>query len=171
VVRRWIAHGWLPSPPWTVAQLHEVGDLTDPDGRACGPGATHGTETRWTQGCNCDLCGKAHTDAARANDRRRGQRRLPVEVRQRLLDAIYVAAWTAMLARGPSDPQRHNRVDRRLRGFRRRHTTRNCCLCMVPGDCGVPLDNRQMLRYKGSRTVKSRVMDAHHVWCGVLRGK
>jgi hypothetical protein len=27
------------------------------------------------------------------------------------------------------------------------------------GDCGVPLDNRHVLRYKGSRTVESRVMD------------
>ena len=38
VVRRWIAHGWLPSPPWTVPQLHEVRDPTDPDGRVCGRG-------------------------------------------------------------------------------------------------------------------------------------
>jgi len=88
VVRRWMARGWLPEPPWTAQQLHEVRDLTDPGRRLRGPGAAHGTETRWTQGCNCDPCRKAKTDAERAADRRKAHKRLPVEVRQQLLDAI-----------------------------------------------------------------------------------
>jgi hypothetical protein len=89
VVRRWIARGWLPQPPWTLRQIHEVRDLNDAGRRLRGPGAAHGTETRWTQGCNCDLCCKAKTDAVRAGDRRRAHKRLPPEVRQQLLDAIY----------------------------------------------------------------------------------
>jgi len=88
VVRRWLARGWLPEPPWTLQQLHDVRDLADPDGRLRGPGAAHGTETRWTQGCNCDLCCKAKTDAVKGNGRRKAHKRLPVEVRQQLLDAI-----------------------------------------------------------------------------------
>ena len=55
VVRRWLTLGLIPGPPWTTQQLHEVRDLTDPQGRG----------------------------------RARAQQRLPVEMRQQLLDAIY----------------------------------------------------------------------------------
>jgi hypothetical protein len=88
VVRWWIARGWLRGAPWTVQQLHDVRGLTDPDGRLRASGAAHGTETRWMQGCNCGICCKAKTDAVRGNGRRKAHKRLPVEVRQQLLDAI-----------------------------------------------------------------------------------
>jgi hypothetical protein len=29
VVRRWMARGWLPQPPWTLRKIHEVRDLND----------------------------------------------------------------------------------------------------------------------------------------------
>jgi hypothetical protein len=89
VVRRGIARGWLPQPPWTLRQIHEVRDLNDPGRRLRGPGAAHGSETRWTQGCSWDLCRKAKTDAVEAGDRRGVDKRLPVELPQQLLDAIY----------------------------------------------------------------------------------
>jgi hypothetical protein len=49
----------------------------------------HGTLTRWLEGCDCDQCREAQTDAARARFRRKAQERLPTAVRQQLLDAIY----------------------------------------------------------------------------------
>ena len=49
----------------------------------------HGTLTRWLEGCDCDGCREAQNDASRARGRARAQRRLPVEVRQQLLDAIH----------------------------------------------------------------------------------
>jgi hypothetical protein len=70
-------------------QLHEVRDVTDPEGRRRGPQAAHGTLTRWLEGCDCDRCREAQNDAARARFRRKAQERLPAEVRQQLLDAIY----------------------------------------------------------------------------------
>jgi hypothetical protein len=39
--------------------------------------------------CRCTLCWRAHTDVERARGRARAQQRLPPEVRQQLLDAIY----------------------------------------------------------------------------------
>ncbi len=39
--------------------------------------------------CRCTLCRRAHSDTQRAFARARAQRRLPVELRQQLLDAIY----------------------------------------------------------------------------------
>jgi hypothetical protein len=51
--------------------------------------AAHGTSGRWNAGCHCTLCQRAHSDAQRRYGRRRAQKRLPVEVRQQLLDAIY----------------------------------------------------------------------------------
>jgi hypothetical protein len=45
--------------------------------------------TRWNEGCSCTRCRQAQNDAARARFRRKAQERLPVEVRQQLLDAIY----------------------------------------------------------------------------------
>jgi hypothetical protein len=42
-----------------------------------------------TQGCHCAQCSGAHADDQRARGRARAQKRLPVKVRQQLLDAIY----------------------------------------------------------------------------------
>jgi hypothetical protein len=89
VVRRWRSLGLISGPPWTLQQLHEVRDMTDPQGRRRGPQAAHGTLTRWLEGCDCDGCHEAQNDAARARFRRNAQARLPVEVRKQLLDAIY----------------------------------------------------------------------------------
>jgi hypothetical protein len=79
VVRRWITRRWLCEPPWTLEQLRQIRDITDPDGRRSGPQAAHGTQIRWMEGCDCDPCGLA----------RKAQERLPVKVRQPLLDGIY----------------------------------------------------------------------------------
>ena len=89
VIRRWLSLGLIPRPPWTVQQLHEVRDVTDPEGRRRGPQAAHGTLTRWLEGCDCDRCCEAQNVAARARFRRRAQARLPIKARQRLLDGIY----------------------------------------------------------------------------------
>jgi len=89
VIRRWLSLGLIPEPPWTIQQLHQVRDQTDPYGRRRGPQTTHGTLIRWTEGCDRDQCRQAQNDAARARGRARAQRRLPVEMRQQLLDPIY----------------------------------------------------------------------------------
>jgi hypothetical protein len=49
----------------------------------------HGTSAGWHTGCRCTHCRRAHSDTQRAFGRSRVQKRLPVELRQRLLDAIY----------------------------------------------------------------------------------
>jgi hypothetical protein len=54
VVRRWLSLGLITEPPWTLQQLHQVRELTDPDGRRHGPQAAHGTLTPWLEGCECD---------------------------------------------------------------------------------------------------------------------
>ena len=89
VVRRWVALGLLPSPPWTVQQLHEVRDLTDPGGRRNGSRAPHGTMARWNAGCSCAECRRLQSDAARQRGRAKPQARLPLKVRHKLLQAIY----------------------------------------------------------------------------------
>ena len=89
VVRRWRSLGWISEPPWTLEQLHQIRDQTDPQGRRRGPQVAHGTLTRWLERCDCDRCREAQNDAARARFRRRAQERLPVELRKQLLDAIY----------------------------------------------------------------------------------
>jgi hypothetical protein len=89
VVRRWLSLGLITRPPWTVQQLHQIRDETDPEGRRRGPQVPHGTLTRWLEGCDCEQCREAQNDAARARFRRRAQERLPIEVRQQVLDAIY----------------------------------------------------------------------------------
>jgi hypothetical protein len=89
VVRRWLSLGLIPGPPWTVQQLHEIRDETDPQGRRRGPQVPHGTLTRWLEGCDCEQCRRAQNAAAKARFRRKAQDRLPADVRQQLLDAIY----------------------------------------------------------------------------------
>jgi hypothetical protein len=51
--------------------------------------AAHGTSAGWHTGCRCAQCRRAHSDAQRTWSRARAQRRLPVDGRQELLDAIY----------------------------------------------------------------------------------
>jgi hypothetical protein len=89
VVRRWLFLGLINEPPWTLQQLHQIRDETDPQGRRRGPQVAHGTLTRWLEGCDCDECREAQNDASRARRRARAQKRLPVQMRQQLLDAIY----------------------------------------------------------------------------------
>src|SRR4029453_12089218 len=59
VIRRWLSLGLISGPPWTLQQLHEVRDMTDPQGRRRGPQAAHGTLTCWLEGCDCDGCREA----------------------------------------------------------------------------------------------------------------
>ena len=89
VVRRWLSLGLLSAPPWTVEQLRRVRDVTDAQRHRLGSSAAHGTMARWNSGCGCARCRQIQSDAARARGRRKAQQRLPPEVRQRLLDAIY----------------------------------------------------------------------------------
>jgi hypothetical protein len=72
-----------------VEQLQRIRGETDPEGRRRRPQVPHGTLTRWLEGCDCDQCPEAQNDAAKARFRRKAQKRLPAEVRQELLDAIY----------------------------------------------------------------------------------
>jgi hypothetical protein len=51
--------------------------------------ARHGTSASWYAGCHCRLCRQAYNDAKGALGRAKAQKLLPIEVRQRLLDAIY----------------------------------------------------------------------------------
>jgi hypothetical protein len=89
VVRRWLSLGLLSGPPWTVEHLQRLRDETEPEGRRRSPQVPHGTLTRWLEGCDCDRCRQAQNAAAKARFRRKAQDRLPAEVRQVFLDAIY----------------------------------------------------------------------------------
>ena len=51
--------------------------------------AARGTLARWHAGCHCAQCRQAHSGTKRAWRQARARKRLPVEVRQQLLDAIY----------------------------------------------------------------------------------
>jgi hypothetical protein len=51
--------------------------------------AAHGTLARWNNGCSCALCRRAHSDDQRTRGRAQAQKRLPADVRQQFLDAIY----------------------------------------------------------------------------------
>jgi hypothetical protein len=89
VVRRWLALGLIPEPPWTLQQLESVRGLTDPEGSRRGTRAAHGTMARWNAGCSCAECRQLQSGQARARGRRKAQDRLPADVRQQLLNAIY----------------------------------------------------------------------------------
>ena len=49
----------------------------------------HGTSGGWHRGCRCTLCQGAHAATQKAFGIAWAQQRLPVEVRQRVLDGIY----------------------------------------------------------------------------------
>jgi hypothetical protein len=51
--------------------------------------ARHGTSAGWHSGCRCNPCRAAHAETQKAFGRARAQKRLPAELRQQLLDAIY----------------------------------------------------------------------------------
>jgi hypothetical protein len=70
-------------------QLHQVRELTDTQSRRRGPQVAQRTMTRWNEGCSCTRCRQAQNNAARARGRSKAQKRLLVELRQQLLDAIY----------------------------------------------------------------------------------
>jgi hypothetical protein len=85
-VRAWIDRGLLPEPPWTAQQLRQVSDIAEP---RPGPRAPHGTRARWSHGCGCPQYRQAQNDTGRAYGRAKAQDRLPAELRQQLLDALY----------------------------------------------------------------------------------
>jgi hypothetical protein len=86
VVRRWISQGLLDEPPWTLDEVQRVRDTQHPGPRSQ---AAHGSTARWNEGCACAVCRRAHSNDARVRKRAIAQARLPADVRQRLLDAIY----------------------------------------------------------------------------------
>jgi uncharacterized protein with von Willebrand factor type A (vWA) domain len=51
--------------------------------------AVHGTSVRWHAGCHCTQCRRAHSDTTRAWRQARARKRLPVDLRQQLREAIY----------------------------------------------------------------------------------
>jgi hypothetical protein len=53
------------------------------------PPAAHGTTARWNNGCSCGECRRAHSEREKARKRALARKRLPIGVRQQLLDAIY----------------------------------------------------------------------------------
>ena len=88
VARRWITLRLLPAPPWTLQQLEQVRNVTDPEGRRRGSRAAHGTMARWNEGCSCTACREMQSAAGRVRGRAKAEKRLPVQVRDRLLAAI-----------------------------------------------------------------------------------
>ena len=89
VIRRWLFLGLILSRLGPCSSCTRSAMRPIPQGRRRGPQVAHGTLTRWLEGCDCDECREAQNDASRARRRARAQTRLPVEMRQQLLDAIY----------------------------------------------------------------------------------
>ena len=85
IVRGWMNRGLLSMPPWTLQQLRQARAIAEP---ADQPQAAHGSRARWNAGCSCATCRGAHSEIARVRTRAKAAARLPVEIRQQLLDAI-----------------------------------------------------------------------------------
>jgi hypothetical protein len=103
-IRAWMDRGLLPVPPWTAQQLRQVRDAKE---LRPGPQAPHGTRARWSYGCGCPQCREAQNDTGRVYGRVKARDRLPVEVRERLLDAIYAGQPFRTILRdiGPTPSQ------------------------------------------------------------------
>jgi hypothetical protein len=85
IVRGWMNRGLLSKPPWTLQRLRQARAIAEP---ADQPQAAHGSRARWNAGCSCATCRGAHSEIARVRTRAKAAARLPVEIRQQLLDAI-----------------------------------------------------------------------------------
>jgi hypothetical protein len=75
-IKVWTNSGGNPEPAWGTLQMLRQA-------------AAHGTLARWNNGCSCVLCRRAHSDDQRTRGRARAQKRLSVQLRQQLLNAIY----------------------------------------------------------------------------------
>ena len=162
VIRRWLSLGLIPGPPWTLQQLHQIRDETDPEGRRRGPQVAHG-------GCDCDRCREAQNDAARARFRRRAQERLPVELRKQLLDAIYNGKPFRTVLRelgltsnqvwglAKTDPEWSEKLEAALTASRRADLRRGTTAAYVHGCVCSECREHQRQRMARNRWVPDRI--------------
>jgi len=85
IVRGWLNRGLLSEPPWALQQLRQARAIAEPADQSQ---AAHGSTAPWNAGCSCATCRGAHNDIARVRTRAKAAARLPVEIRQQLLDAM-----------------------------------------------------------------------------------
>jgi hypothetical protein len=80
---------WRAGPEWDSSEVWHPGAGSGDATLTRARDAAHGTNAGWHTGCHCAQCSGAHADDQRARGRAWAQKRLPLEVRQQLLDAIY----------------------------------------------------------------------------------
>jgi hypothetical protein len=131
---------------------------------------------RWNAGCSCAQGRQFQSDEARARGRRKAQKRLPVELRQQLLDAIYAGQpfRTALSDLGltsnqvwglcKTDPEWSAALDAALTATRRddvpHGTTTAYVRCCVCKECREHQRIR-LAKKKGLRTTLGLAADAH----------
>jgi hypothetical protein len=64
IVLGWIGRGLLPEPSWTLGQLQQAQEAAGP---RTAPHTPHGTRARWSHGCSCTECRRAHADTLRVS--------------------------------------------------------------------------------------------------------
>jgi hypothetical protein len=143
-------------------------------GRRRGNCAAHGTIARWNAGCSCAQCRQFQCDTAKARFRRKAQRRLPAEVRQQLLDAIYsgqpfrqilreLGVMTSSPASGPSgsrqvwgltrtDPEWSDKLEAALTATRRDDLEHGTNAAYVGGCVCSECRTHQRVRMAQNRT-------------------